>query len=291
MQEDSMDQPELAECSSLFSEPADSIRIDFEEPALNSTPRKRREELIAKWSALWPVFESKPSESAMDDTFDLSNFLSKNSAGMDNLLDTTPPMEVVDDESLLDTIPPSGIVANDSLVLTQKRLADNVGRIEDDNESFCSAGFVIAEDVSSFELSHVLADSGECLMDVSLSSLMEVEINYSLEFPTGALGRAPHIFVPKYKRDMKRKAAAEAALEKKDAIPSLMVTSPSDGDLCFDNGAELREFEIQDIVNQSFKDHLLDGSWRNWSMRFDFENVLRELEELEASSNDVNEVY
>ena len=311
----------------------------------------------------------------MDDTFDLSNFLGKNCAGMENLLHTKLPAEIAVDESLLDTTLPEGIVANDSLVLTRKWLAANALRNEDeedDEEILCSMDSVIAtaeivadesfldtappagivandslvltrkwlaanalrkedeeEDLSAmdpviiipdydnfagddeeflrsvdsvivegndtFELSQELTTPAERLMDVSLSSLMNVEIDYSLEFPTGALGRVPHIFVAKYKRDIKRKAAAEEALrkeaeKKKNAVPSLMVTSPSDGDLCFDNRTEL-EFEIQDIVSQSFKDHLLDGSWHNWNMRFNFENVLLELAESEAFSYDANEVY
>ena len=198
-------------------------------------------------------------------------------------------------ECLLDTTPPTCIVANDSVVLTRRRLAANAARTDDDDEFDCPEDSVIIEENGSFDLSQELATPAERLMDVSLSSLMNVEIDYSLEFPTGALGRVPHIFVAKYKRDIKRKAAAEEALRKeaektKNAVPSLMVTSPSDGDLCFDNRTEL-EFEIQDIVSQSFKDHLLDGSWHNWNMRFNFENVLLELAESEASSYDANEVY
>ena len=310
----------------------------------------------------------------MDDTFDLSDFLDKNCAGMENLFDTKLPAEIAVDESLLDTTLPEGIVANDSLVLTRKWLAANALRKEDeedDEEILCALDSVIApaeivadesfldttppagivandslvltrkwlaanalrdedeeEDLSAmdpviiipdydnfagddeeflrsvdsvivegndtFELSQELTTPAERLMDVSLTSLMDVEIDYSLEFPTGALGRAPHIFVAKYKRDMKRKAVAEEALrkeaERKNAIPSLMVTSPSDGDLCTDNAVDV-EFEIQDIMDRSFKEHLLDGSWHNWNMRFNFETVLLELAESEAASYDVDETY
>ena len=197
-------------------------------------------------------------------------------------------------ECLLDTTPPTCIVANDSVVLTRRRLAANAARTDDDDEFDCPEDSVIIEENGSFDLSQELATPAERLMDVSLTSLMDVEIDYSLEFPTGALGRAPHIFVAKYKRDMKRKAAAEEALrkeaEKKNAIPSLMVTSPSDGDLCIDNAVDV-EFEIQDIMDRSFKEHLLDGSWHNWIMRFNFETVLLELAESEAASYDVDETY
>jgi len=127
----------------------------------------------------------------------------------------------------------------------------------------------VADD--TFDLSEMLNELDapeERLMDTSLSEVMNVEINYSLEFPNSAVGRPPHIFVVKYKRDKKR--AAQRALEKSvqknrcvlqdeciidvplqdwapslkwkvltpekykapvPKIPSLIVTSPSDGDL------------------------------------------------------------
>jgi len=135
---------------------------------------------------------------------------------------------------------------NDSLVLTKQRLPDlilpedvtleydyyaSVLEVVEFNDSFdenvdYEYNWTLTGDCT-FDLPQAVENAPEeRLMDESLTGLMNVEIDYSLEFPTGALGRAPHILVAKYKRDMKRKAAEQRA-----KMPTLMVTSPSDGDL------------------------------------------------------------
>ncbi|PFH45404.1 hypothetical protein AMATHDRAFT_44132 [Amanita thiersii Skay4041] len=60
------------------------------------------------------------------------------------------------------------------------------------------------------ELNKFYAKHGDAcnLMDISLGSLDDVKIDYSFEFPTGAIGRAPHILVAQYKCAQKRKQQA-----------------------------------------------------------------------------------
>jgi hypothetical protein len=70
----------------------------------------------------------------------------------------------------------------------------------------------------------------------------------------------------------------------------LLVSSPSDGDLWVENIIE-KEFEVADIMDHSYRHHLLDASLHNWSMRFDFENYLRELQGSDDDHYDENEVY
>ena len=161
----------------------------------------------------------------------------------------------------------------------------------------------VADD--TFDLSEMLKKLDapkERLMDTSLSELMNVEINYSLEFPNTAIGRPPHIFVAKYKRDKKRAAqralrnsvqnkrcvlqdeciidvplqewAPRLTLEKYKAplpkIPSLIVTSPSDGDLASAMHASdaTVDYEQEVVASGLYKDLPLDASWYNWTIRF-----------------------
>ncbi len=144
-------------------------------------------------------------------------------------------------------------------------------------------------------------------MDTSLSELMNVEINYSLEFPNTAVGRPPHIFVAKYKRDKKRAArrAFEVSIQNNRCvlqdecivdiplqdwapslkwkvlepeqykapvqnIPSLIVTSPSGGDLASvaDGNNVMVDYDQEIVASGSFKDLLLDASLYNWTIRF-----------------------
>ena len=137
----------------------------------------------------------------------------------------------------------------------------------------------------------------EHLTDSSLSELMNVEINYSFEFPNTAIGRPPHIAVCKFKRDKKR--AAQRALDNLvrpnciidiplqdrtpslrrkgltpehykapvQNIPSLMITSPSDGNLMSENKVTAK-FDKEIIASGSYKNLLLDASFYNWTIRF-----------------------
>ena len=152
----------------------------------------------------------------------------------------------------------------------------------------------------TFDLSEMLNKLDgpeERLMDGSLSELMDVEINYSLEFPNTAIGRPPHISVCQFKRDKKR--AAQRALDNLvhhhciidiplqdwapsakwkvlkpeqykapvQNIPSLIVTSPSDGNLMFAVEENI-DFDLQVVASGSYRDFLLDASLYNWTIRF-----------------------
>ncbi|KAF8335544.1 hypothetical protein F5887DRAFT_612761 [Amanita rubescens] len=232
-------------------------------------------------------------------------------------------------ESLFDVSSPLAKRHNDSIEVTRKRSLARLSRgnmneaditldavpdslterIEyiDPVEYFDDAE--VADD--TFDLSEMLNKLDapeERLMDTSLSELMNVEINYSLEFPNTAVGRPPHIFVAKYKRDKKR--AAQRALENSvqnnrcvlqdeciidiplqdwapllkwkvlmpenynapiPKIPSLIVTSPSDGDLAsamYANNATAVDYDQEAIASGSYKDLQLDASWYNWTIRF-----------------------
>jgi hypothetical protein len=231
-------------------------------------------------------------------------------------------------ESLFDISSPLAKRHNDSIEVTRKRSLARLSRgnmneaditldavpdsltekIEyiDPVEYFDDAE--VADD--TFDLSEMLNKLDapeERLMDTCLSELMNVEINYSLEFPNTAVGRPPHIFVAKYKRDKKRAAqrALENSVQKKRCvlqdeciidvslqdwapslkwkvltpekykaptpkIPSLIVTSPSDGDLAsamYANNATV-DYDQEIIASGSYRDLQLDASWYNWTIRF-----------------------
>ncbi|KIL62157.1 hypothetical protein M378DRAFT_800740 [Amanita muscaria Koide BX008] len=70
----------------------------------------------------------------------------------------------------------------------------------------------------------------------------------------------------------------------------LLVSSPSDGDLWVENIIE-KEFEVADILDHSYEHYLLDASLHNWSMRFNFQNYLRELQGSDDAPYDEDEVY
>ncbi|KAK2467747.1 hypothetical protein APHAL10511_000042 [Amanita phalloides] len=224
-----------------------------------------------------------------DDTFDLSDFLNKNAPIereerlMDTSLSELVKVEVDYDQFLNKTSAPITVPTP----------------VEEADETF---------DLSDFLNNHAPTERQERLMDTSLSELMKVEIDYDREFPNTAVGRPPHIFVCRYKRDMKRKAAAQKALEgaacvqknrcvieneytvdiplqnrapmfgesvlcpelhNVPSIPSLIVTSPSDGDLAYVAGnVPTIQFDDEIMASGSYKDFLLDSSFHNWTMRF-----------------------
>ncbi|KAM6490550.1 hypothetical protein JOM56_013893 [Amanita muscaria] len=53
-----------------------------------------------------------------------------------------------------------------------------------------------------------------------------------------------------------------------NGIPTVIVTSPSDGDLVHLPETVVLEFDHEDIANGVYKDYLLDASLYNWYMRF-----------------------
>ena len=225
-------------------------------------------------------------------------------------------------ESIFDISSPLANRHNDSVEVARKRLArpsfcDNeadisLDMVPDSLTEF--AGIQYIEPVEDFgddeaanetfdlsEMLNKLDAPEERLMDGSLSELMNVKINYSLEFPTIAIGRPPHISVCQFKRDKKRAAqrAAQRALDDlvhhhciidiplKDwapsfkwkvlkpkqykgpvqNIPSIIVTSPSDGDM-MSAVEENVDFDSEVIASGSYKDFLLDASFYNWTIRF-----------------------
>ncbi|SRR6266550_6420941 len=152
---------------------------------------------------------------------------------------------------------------------------------------------------------------------------MNVEINYSLKFPNTAVGRPPHIFVAKYKRDKKR-AAQKATLENRNNrcvledkciidvrlqdwassfkwkvlkpeqfkapvqnVPTLIVTSPSNVGLAslMNRNNPKVEYDEEIIESGLYKYFPLDSPLRNWMIRF-FEVIPEEDEEDE----DLNEI-
>ena len=162
---------------------------------------------------------------------------------------------------------------------------------------------------NTFDLSEMLSKLDapkERLMDTSLSELMNVEINYSLEFPNTAIGRPPHIFVAKYKRDKKRAAQRALSIQNNNRcvlqdeciidiplqdwapslkwkvlepeqykapvqnIPSLIVTSPSNGDLASvaDGNDVTVDYDQEIVASGSYKNLPLDASFYNWTIRF-----------------------
>jgi hypothetical protein len=224
-------------------------------------------------------------------------------------------------ESLFDISSPLANRHNDSIEVTRKRLArpsfcDNeadisLDMVPDSLTEF--AGIQYIEPVEDFgddeaanetfnlsEMLNKLDAPEERLMDGSLSELMNVEINYSLEFPNTAIGRPPHISVCQFKRDKKR--AAQKALgnlvhhncildiplqdsapslkwkalrpEQYKApvqnIPSIIVTSPSDSNLmsAVEENKVTVDFDREVIASGSYKDFLLDASFYNWTIRF-----------------------
>ena len=225
-------------------------------------------------------------------------------------------------EGIFDISSPLANRHNDSIEVARKRLArpsfcDNeadisLDMVPDSLTEF--AGIQYIEPVEDFgddeaanetfdlsEMLNKLDAPEERLMDGSLSELMNVKINYSLEFPTIAIGRPPHISVCQFKRDKKRAAqrAAQRALDDlvhhhciidiplKDwapsfkwkvlkpkrykgpvqNIPSIIVTSPSDGDM-MSAVEENVDFDSEVIASGSYKDFLLDASFYNWTIRF-----------------------
>ncbi|KAM6493879.1 hypothetical protein JOM56_010240 [Amanita muscaria] len=249
---------------SLYVELADSIRMDFDycvrdwdeeysdsfEVGLTSSPPR-----VARAAT---TFESKVQETSLaNDTFDLSDYLRDHLAN--NILDMSLPAADVGDFSIElekeDLVPID--IAKCNGPASERDLINDV----DD----------------SVDLEQELAKGPqEWLKDTSLSSLMNVDIDYSIEFPIGALGRAPHIFVAKYKRDMKRKAASEVKkqVESRISIPAITVSAPSDGDISFEANEVEKEFSFVDILHQSYKGYLLDASLHNWNMRFQFNSFV-----------------
>ena len=202
-------------------------------------------------------------------------------------LDSSPSCN----ENLFDIYSPLAKRHNDSIEVTRKRLVrlpfcDNEADISLDMipDSLTELGGIqyiepvedFGDDDASdetFDLSEMLSklNAEERLMDSSLSELMNVKINYSLEFPNTAIGRPPHISVCQFKRDKKR--AAQRAHEYKapvQNVPSLMVTSPSDGNLmsAVEENMVTVEFDPETIASGSYKDFLLDASFYNWTIRF-----------------------
>lgn len=233
---------------------------------------------------------------------------------------------------------------NDSIEVTRKRSLTRLARRGDVKEADISLDAVpdsLTERIQyiepveyfddaevadgTFDLSQMLDKLDapqERLMDTSLSDLMNVEINYSLEFPNTAIGRPPHIFVAKYKRDKKR-----AALENQknrcvlqdeciiDAplqdwapsfnwkvlkpeqykasiqnIPTLIVTSPSNVDLAslMNRNNPTVEYDEEIIESGLYKYFPLDASLRNWMIRF--HGVIIDEEE-DEEEEDLNEIY
>ena len=211
---------------------------------------------------------------------------------------------------------------NDSIEVTRKRSLTRLARSGDAKEADISLDAVpdsLTERIQyiepieyfddaeaaddTFDLSEMLDEFDappERLMDTSLSSLMNVEINYSLEFPETAVGRPPHIFVAKYKRDKKR-AAQRAALENQNNwcvlqdectidvplqdwapsfkseqckaamqnIPTLIVTRPSNVDLAslMNRNNPTVEYDEELIESGLYKLFPLDASLHNWTIR------------------------
>jgi hypothetical protein len=221
-------------------------------------------------------------------------------------------------ESIFDISSPLANRHNDSIEIARKRLArpsfcDNeadisLDMVPDSLTEFPGIQYIepvgdFGDDEAAnetFDLSEMLSKLDapeERLVDSSLSELMKVEINYSLEFPNTAIGRPPHISVCQFKRDKKR--AAQRALDNlvhhnciidiplQDWAPSLkwkvlapeqykvpvqnisslIVTSPSDGNL-MSAMEENVDFDMDVIASGSYKDFLLDASFYNWTIRF-----------------------
>ena len=222
-------------------------------------------------------------------------------------------------ESLFDISSSLANCHNDSIEVARKRLArpsfcDNeadisLDMVPDSLTEF--AGIQYIEPVEDFgddeaanetfdlsELLNKLDAPEERLVDGSLSELMNVEINYSLEFPNTAIGRPPHISVCQFKRDKKR--AAQKALENLvhhnciiidtplpdwvpspkwkvltpehykapvQNIPSIIVTPPSDRSAVEKNKVTV-DFDRKVIASGSYKNFLLDASLYNWTIRF-----------------------
>ena len=223
-------------------------------------------------------------------------------------------------QSIFDISSPLANRHNDSIEVARKRLArpsfcDNEADISldvvpDSLTEFPGIQYIepvedFGDDEAAnetFDLSEMLNKLNapeERLMDGSLSELMKVEINYSLEFPNTAIGRPPHISVCQFKRDKKR--AAQRALDNLvhhnciidiplqdwapseslkwkvlvpeqykvpgQNIPSIIVASPSDGNL-MSAVEENVDFDMDVIASGSYKDFLLDASFYNWTIRF-----------------------
>ncbi|KAM6493912.1 hypothetical protein JOM56_010273 [Amanita muscaria] len=245
---------------SLYVELADSIRMDFD-----YCVRDWDEEYSDSFEVEPPratrattTFESKAHNTSLaNDAFDLSDYLRDHAAN--DILDMSLPGADVGDFSIeleKEELVPIDLAKCDGPALGRGMISD----VDD-----------------SLDLEQELAKGPqEWLKDTSLSSLMNVDIDYSVEFPTGALGRAPHIFVAKYKRDMKRKAASEVKkqVESRISIPAITVSAPSDGDISFEANEVEKEFSFVDILDQSYKSHLLDASLHNWNIRFQFNSFV-----------------
>ncbi|KAF8635114.1 hypothetical protein AX15_000551 [Amanita polypyramis BW_CC] len=319
--EDSFTRPVLADLSSMIVETTDSMHIDFDycvidyddesglEAATSSTPRNQSKNQAYRLAT-----------PAGSDAFDLSDYIRKFCI-----------------ES------PLAMRHNDSVEVTRKRSLASLSRGPRDEASISIASIpdsiVYDLDVDKYETDQIQVDDDtldlsdilegmpqERLMDTPLSDLMNVEIDHSLEFPTGALNWAPHISVAKFKRGWKRAAGGNSNVASptvtsssvsrvkgvnknryvhKDeriidtplhssplvplewnvlapkkyglcaipSVPSIIVTSPSDDDLAtlaLGVDAATVDFDFHDIANGSYKDYLLDASLHNWNMRFNF---------------------
>ena len=221
-------------------------------------------------------------------------------------------------EGIFDISSPLANRHNDSIEVARKRLArpsfcDNeadisLDMVPDSLTEFAGIQYIepveeLGDDEAAnetFDLSEMLNKlraPEERLMDGSLSDLMNVKTNNSLEFPNTAIGRPPHISVCQFKRDKKR--AAQRALnnlvrhnciidiplqdwapsfkwkvltpEQYKApvqnIPSLIVTSPSDGNFMSAVQGNV-DFDREVIASGSYRDFLLDASFYNWTIRF-----------------------
>ncbi|KAF8638392.1 hypothetical protein AX17_002253 [Amanita inopinata Kibby_2008] len=370
MENDSVSRPVLAEISSLIAEPADSTQMSFDYEyclgveewaadlggACSSTPRKkspRQTSRIILTAAEPPMpmpAKIEPNTFFGDDTFDLSDYLNKHCA-----------------ESLLDMKQPSMLSGRSPNVNKKSHKLSVIKTSEwsmvKERASRLTASFQSHNSTFNLEC-EVNKTHIEGLMNISLSSMLKgTEIDYSLEFPTGALGRVPHILVAKYKASKKRSSEANMSSERNKAsavsrkgktsdskryagqvtdrksltavssgdggsthsdsvldeeldfqkyvlpsaciidlslhrwtpvlewsvmtperyltcftgpeevapsgIPSVIVTSPSDGNLVLPAQIEATvDFDYQDIVNGSYKNFLLDASLHDWIMRF-----------------------
>ncbi|PFH46887.1 hypothetical protein AMATHDRAFT_50700 [Amanita thiersii Skay4041] len=315
-----------------------------------STPIKKRSPVSHERRPLTPYHQrvsSIPRASVVDDTLDLSEKHTVDNISNPEMSNKELQVPIVP-HSKVGTKPPSPCP---DCPQTELPTVSGASRANGDPADTTGDSTVDIER----ELNKFYAKHGDAcnLMDISLGSLDDVKIDYSFEFPTGAIGRAPHILVAQYKCAQKRKQQAaqnmtdirkeggshksskpksarqDADCERKQptrskddapspgsgtldqmmqdgwildlpihvfapafnwpvmepeqyiiptrpsqesspVIPSLIVTSPSDGDLVLPPSIEncVHEFDYQDILDGSYKDSLLDASLHNWTLRF-----------------------